>query len=637
MTRQHNPFLIAAVLVTLALYLGSTKDLLGTGVAGLGLLATLFTRGGTLDAIGQVILALFSAVCAYLASFVFGVAGKTPPPGDIGPVGTVLALWFLFATITRLFLAAPRGGTASTAGILMLSVLSMGEISHGRRYPVMAIATLLLLILAMRFGDAGRQRWRSVPFRERRRTITVLLISTLIASLLMIYLPVLFKWGVKRMTERYWQTAIGFNQTFELGSLKGVLQSDEVVLRVRGKKTDYLRGVVYTRYLNGIWLEAKEGELKERRFPRLEGSPFETSITPVGSARDRYFLPKEAVHIRITGDAARVGKGGILLPPEDQDAQTARFDSPGAGKPDIPQPPPEDDLLRVPALLTPLLTHTAKRWTRDAPDDFAKLRILETRLKTDFRYSLDFEREEGPDPLRQFLTTDRQGHCEYFAASMALLARTLDIPTRVVGGYRVREWNPIGKYHVVREKNAHAWVEAWTGKGGWRTYDPTPASELFASHDAESPLLVALIDVAGERLRALATRITEMTAGEMITAIGLLLTVWVALITVRRLRNASRKRRRDGPLYTAPPEAMSRLIAALSITGHPRPPHEPMDRFVERVARARGFEAAGPTLVRVLERYNGWRFGGIGDPVKISREIDTWIATALFGAVPPSE
>ncbi len=636
MTKKNNPFLIAAIAVTLLLYVGTTEDLIGASLAGLGLLASIFAGRGTLDAIGQIILALFCAVGAYLASFVFGVAGMTPPPGEIGPVGTVLALWFLLVAVTRLFLAIPRGGIASTAGILFLSLLSMGEVSHGRRYPVMAIATLLLMILAMRFGDEGRQRWRAVPFKERRRTVSVLLVSTLIATLLMVYLPVLFKWGVQRMTERYWQTTIGFNQTFELGSLKGVLQSDEVVLRVRGKKTDYLRGVVYTRYLNGIWLEARGGAPTKQLFPHREEA-FETSITSVGSARDRYFMPMETAHIQITGGAARLGQGGILLPPEDEDAKTVRFDSPGSGGPDIEQAPPEDDLLRVPTDLTPLLTNTAKRWTRDAPDDTARLRAIETRLKADFRYSLDFERAEGPDPLRQFLTTDRQGHCEYFAASMALLARTLDIPARVVGGYRVREWNPIGKYYIVREKNAHAWVEAWTEAKGWKTYDPTPASELFASHDAESPFLVALVDVAGERLRALANRITEMTAREMVTAIGALFAVWTVLITVRRLRNASSRRGKNAPLYAAPPEAMSRLIAALSITGHPRPPNEPMDRFVERVAAARRFEEAGPLLVGVLGKYNGWRFGGVGDPQQISREIDTWIATALFGASPPGD
>ena len=59
------------------------------------------------------------------------------------------------------------------------------------------------------------------------------------------------------------------------------------------------------------------------------------------------------------------------------------------------------------------------------------------------------------------------GNCEYFAAAMAVMLRSLDVPARVVGGFQRGEWNPYGRYFMVRLSDAHAWVEAYVeGRGG---------------------------------------------------------------------------------------------------------------------------------------------------------------------------
>jgi hypothetical protein len=57
---------------------------------------------------------------------------------------------------------------------------------------------------------------------------------------------------------------------------------------------------------------------------------------------------------------------------------------------------------------------------------------------------------------------------------MAVMLRTLGIPSRVVNGFRSDEFNDLTGNYVIRAKDAHAWVEAYFPGYGWRTFDPTP-------------------------------------------------------------------------------------------------------------------------------------------------------------------
>ena len=81
---------------------------------------------------------------------------------------------------------------------------------------------------------------------------------------------------------------------------------------------------------------------------------------------------------------------------------------------------------------------------------------------------------DGETPLEDFLFVYRSGHCEYFASSMVLLLRAENVPARLATGFLGAEYNPLEGYYIVRQENAHAWVEAYTPARGWRIYDPTP-------------------------------------------------------------------------------------------------------------------------------------------------------------------
>ena len=93
-----------------------------------------------------------------------------------------------------------------------------------------------------------------------------------------------------------------------------------------------------------------------------------------------------------------------------------------------------------------------------------------------YRYSLELKGRPGSaDPLAVFLFESRAGHCEYFATAMAVMLRQTGIPARLVNGFRTGEYNALGDAWVVRQYDAHSWVEAYFKPYGWIEFDPTPA------------------------------------------------------------------------------------------------------------------------------------------------------------------
>jgi transglutaminase-like putative cysteine protease len=89
-----------------------------------------------------------------------------------------------------------------------------------------------------------------------------------------------------------------------------------------------------------------------------------------------------------------------------------------------------------------------------------------------FVYSLEPEKL-GPEQIDDFLFRTRTGFCGHYASAFTVLMRAAGVPARVVTGYLGGEWNPVGGYLVVRQSDAHAWVEVWLAGSGWRRVDPT--------------------------------------------------------------------------------------------------------------------------------------------------------------------
>jgi transglutaminase-like putative cysteine protease len=81
----------------------------------------------------------------------------------------------------------------------------------------------------------------------------------------------------------------------------------------------------------------------------------------------------------------------------------------------------------------------------------------------------------GRNPVDQFLFDSKRGFCEHYASAFAVMMRAAGIPSRIVLGYQGGEMNPMGKYMIVRQADAHAWTEVWLPGRGWYRVDPTAA------------------------------------------------------------------------------------------------------------------------------------------------------------------
>jgi protein-glutamine gamma-glutamyltransferase len=133
--------------------------------------------------------------------------------------------------------------------------------------------------------------------------------------------------------------------------------------------------------------------------------------------------------------------------------------------------------LQLPKSIDPRIAELAKQVTARGKNAFDKAFLIQGFLSGNrFTYTLDVSGDSGADPLARFLFTTRAGHCEYFASAMAIMLRTLGIPSREVNGFLPGEYNDMAGDYIVRGSDAHSWVEVYFPEAGWVTFDPTPAA-----------------------------------------------------------------------------------------------------------------------------------------------------------------
>ena len=105
-----------------------------------------------------------------------------------------------------------------------------------------------------------------------------------------------------------------------------------------------------------------------------------------------------------------------------------------------------------------------------------KAASIEAHLKARYKYTLSPETASGKGALEDFLFYSKQGYCEHFATAMVMLLRASGIHSRLVTGFLEGEWNELGGYFIVRQQDAHSWVEAYIDGVGWMRFDPTPSA-----------------------------------------------------------------------------------------------------------------------------------------------------------------
>ncbi len=415
---------------------------------------------------------------------------------------------------------------------------------------------------------------------------------------------------------------VGFGAGSSLGEMRDMILSDVEVLRVapppRSLPVDYLRGAVYDEYRSdGFWSESPFAErLRDVVVPSdLASVGAAVRIRRVAGTAGRYFLPLDGRDIRVVTGAIEGDELGAALTVGSERATEYTF---VLGKRDrlIPTPPRSLDL-RVPRSEHDALTQLAREWTVAAPTAEDKLDAIRDHLDHDYKYSLTLVRD-ADDPLLDFLFRQRVGYCTYFASAMAMLARASGIPARLVTGYRVGEWSPIAREYVVREKNAHAWVEAWVN-GEWRTYDPTPIVELPQNVDHLAGIGTLAADAVVRAERAAEYAVSHVTLAQLLGALVGLGLMWASVRWIRR-RGGAAARAGRGEGVDLPLPCFASLAAVLERKGFPRDGAEPLAHFARRLDGSGLRDAA-----KLVERYAALRYGGLGDPGALERDVGYFV------------
>jgi len=123
--------------------------------------------------------------------------------------------------------------------------------------------------------------------------------------------------------------------------------------------------------------------------------------------------------------------------------------------------------------LDPRIEELAKEITSGIDNNYDKVVAIRDYLKQNYYYSLDIEDVPAGYDISNFLFDLKRGYCQHYAASMALMCRLLDIPSRVAVGYTTGTFDPKTSFYYVNRNNIHMWVEVYFPNYGWINFEPT--------------------------------------------------------------------------------------------------------------------------------------------------------------------
>jgi transglutaminase-like putative cysteine protease len=299
---------------------------------------------------------------------------------------------------------------------------------------------------------------------------------------------------------------VGFSDKVDLGGV-GKLRSDPtVVLRVDvpdlpseppPRLALYLKGTAFDRYDGRTWsrsrpfdrvrIEQRGRSVRLQRFPDpsrdkrllIDLEPIEPRVV---------FLPADAVALTLVAPTnimlgqvpeLELGAEGSLYyrTPEERGL---RYEVSLAGPDDIARSElgasERARYLVLPSDLPARVRELGHTWTAGAKDSLSMARMVEMRLRQDYRYDLESPSGGADNPLDHFLFVSRRGHCEFYSTAMAVILRSLSVPTRNVTGFIGGTYNRFSGTYAVRQGDAHSWVEAYVDGLGWTRFDPTPPS-----------------------------------------------------------------------------------------------------------------------------------------------------------------
>ena len=296
----------------------------------------------------------------------------------------------------------------------------------------------------------------------------------------------------------------------------------EPIVRVQSPQAPgYLRGRAYLGYTHGSWGASRSSQPLEEvtlpgsrlsilRFQRPLADPPQPATTPNPPVTSYRVFP--TVHLR--GSVIPVAAGaatfdimarGLAQDPHgtlfaDQWADRSAYsfaarDTPAYPLPNRPPPTAPPAVAAIPECLQlprdveeglqPLLPELAAGIPPQSNDARRVLQVCQF-LGGCCKYELNVARTRKPDPVLQFILTQKRGHCELFATAAVMLLRMQGIPARYVTGFICDE-KASGGYWVARLKDSHAWAEAWLrDEQRWVLVEATPANGIPRADAAET-------------------------------------------------------------------------------------------------------------------------------------------------------
>lgn len=310
----------------------------------------------------------------------------------------------------------------------------------------------------------------------------------------------------------------GFSDEVRLGQVGRIKLDLSPVMRIRILNRDphtlprpiYWRGIALDEFDGTVWrtdnfdrnvyIKNREGIIKVKEesknkavYQEVVTEPIDTHVlfagsVPIGfkavewerieSVNDSYMLPNE-VSYRLKYTAY----SDLSVPSNNE----LRKDS-GDYQPSI-----KKQYLQLPKLSS-RIDELARKITSSDRDVYDKAESIKRYLIDNMNYTLTLENGTVGFPLEDFLFKNKAGHCEYFATAMVVLLREVGVPARIVNGFLGGEWNEYGKFFLVRESNAHSWVEVLFPRHGWVLFDPTPSADEGLSSKGEFTFIASYLD-----------------------------------------------------------------------------------------------------------------------------------------------
>ncbi|PJF42737.1 MAG: hypothetical protein CUN50_03090 [Candidatus Thermofonsia Clade 1 bacterium] len=144
--------------------------------------------------------------------------------------------------------------------------------------------------------------------------------------------------------------------------------------------------------------------------------------------------------------------------------------------------------LQVPPEITQRTRDLAQQIVRaaNAQTPYDKAKAIETWLRQNIAYQEALgDPPIGRDPVDWMLFERREAYCTYYASAMIMMLRSQGVPARMAAGFSQGIYDPVNQYFVVRERDAHTWVEVYFPNIGWVEFEPTAAQSVINRAEIE--------------------------------------------------------------------------------------------------------------------------------------------------------